>query len=238
MTLATDRQAKSVQLYSEFDFDTLLDVGCGDGELTVALAEACGATEVYGLDISEEGVRRARERGVNATALDLDTEEFPFESGYFDSVYSGEVLDYVDRPDNYFREIHRCLADDGVFVLSTPNLSSLHNRLALLAGKLPYPMRSSTDILADETEQVSRLSDRRSVYTLDALYRTLDNHGFDVVETIGARSYNPDGFSVTKLFEDVVTRYPSLSYRNILVCTRADRIEGPADDERTQFVTP
>jgi ubiquinone/menaquinone biosynthesis C-methylase UbiE len=72
---------------------TLLDVGCGTGSYTAALAEH--GWEVTGVDISEDMLRRARERGV--TAVHADATALPFEDASFDAVVS--VLTNTDLDD-------------------------------------------------------------------------------------------------------------------------------------------
>lgn len=49
----------------EFDFRSALDIGCGAGELSLALARGRPNVEVVGIDISPRLVATARERGEN-----------------------------------------------------------------------------------------------------------------------------------------------------------------------------
>ena len=59
----------------------LLDLGCGTGQYAAALAEL-GWT-VTGVDVSEDMLRRAREKGVNAVRADAT--DLPFEDASFDA---------------------------------------------------------------------------------------------------------------------------------------------------------
>jgi SAM-dependent methyltransferase len=54
-----------LQRSREFAFDSVLDIGCGAGELSLALARGRPRTEVVGVDISPQLVEAARERGAN-----------------------------------------------------------------------------------------------------------------------------------------------------------------------------
>jgi ubiquinone/menaquinone biosynthesis C-methylase UbiE len=91
---------------------TLLDVGCGTGSYTAALAEH--GWEVTGVDISEDMLRRARERGV--TAVHADAIALPFEDASFDAVVS--VLTNTDLDDlaGVVAEIVRVLRPGGPLV--------------------------------------------------------------------------------------------------------------------------
>jgi methionine biosynthesis protein MetW len=148
-----DRQKKTLKIFSQqtlgkFDqiasqFERILDVGCGDGNFSVLLQEACKAKEVYGIDISDKGVESARKNGVNAFQLDIDEENFPFEDDYFDAIFAGEVIEHLFDTDHFLDEVHRVLKPEGTFVLTTPNLAWWVNRLALLLGYQPYSMNVS-----------------------------------------------------------------------------------------------
>jgi ubiquinone/menaquinone biosynthesis C-methylase UbiE len=83
----------------------LLDVGCGTGSYTAALAER--GWDVTGVDISEDMLRLARERGVRTVRADATS--LPFEAASFDAVVS--ILTNTDFDDlaEVVREIARVL---------------------------------------------------------------------------------------------------------------------------------
>src|ERR1051326_252872 len=88
----------------------LLDVGCGTGRYSVALAEL-GWT-VTGVDISEDMLRRARERGVDAVRADAAT--LPFAAESFDAAVSLWTHTDVEELARVLGEIARELLDVGV----------------------------------------------------------------------------------------------------------------------------
>lgn len=154
---------------------------------------------------------------MTAFQVDPDEEDLPFEDDQFASIHSGEVVDYLRDLDHLFREVRRCLRPGGLFVVSTPNLASVHNRLALLAERLPFPMRQEFDRLVCDQESVSPLSVRCAVDTYSTLRSVLSSHGFEVVQVLGACSTPPESSLAHRLFEAVVSVL-SLSYRNVFVC--------------------
>ncbi|HLY86769.1 MAG TPA: class I SAM-dependent methyltransferase [Gaiellaceae bacterium] len=83
----------------------LLDVGCGTGSYTAALAER--GWDATGVDISVDMLRRARERGVHA--VQADATQLPFEDASFAAAVS--VLTNTDLDDlaAVVREIVRVL---------------------------------------------------------------------------------------------------------------------------------
>lgn len=84
--------------------DCALDVGCGTGLSTRALAEY--AKEAVGVDVSEE-MLRARERDSGATYVRAAAERLPFADSTFDLVTIASAIHWFDR--NAAREVARVL---------------------------------------------------------------------------------------------------------------------------------
>lgn len=102
--------------------ETALDVGCGSGETTLALAGAVGEHgSVIGVDISEQLLGRARERAEallsdaefrNADAASLDDE------GDFDLIVSRFGVMFFDNPVAAFANLQRLAAPAGRLVFA------------------------------------------------------------------------------------------------------------------------
>jgi len=92
--------------------ERILDLGCGDGQLTARLAES-GAM-VTGVDASGAMVEAARARGVNAEQG--PAEKLPFPAAEFDAVFSNAALHWVRGQDEMMREVRRVLKPGGRFV--------------------------------------------------------------------------------------------------------------------------
>lgn len=220
----SDRATKVLDVYSQLECDLFLDVGCGCGALSVMIGDACDAEQIYGIDKSARKIERASARGVHAIRQDVNV-GLAFKSGRFHSIHAGEVLDYLDDPAFFVSEVHRCLIEGGTFVISTANLASLHNRIALGLGKAPYPMRASAD---SETHAMGNsspvLSNRSKLFTLEQLQRLLRREGFEILDVIGARSEPAFTSPVLDILETLLVRYPPLSYRNIVVCRKSSAV--------------
>ena len=124
----SDRHRKVLEVLSRYKFERLLDIGCGDGNFTALVGKACGAKEVYGVDISEKGVEMAKKNGIKAFRVDVDEGIYRLRINYFDAVLSLEVIEHLFDPDHYLDEIYRVLKPNGIFVLSILNLASYINR--------------------------------------------------------------------------------------------------------------
>jgi trans-aconitate methyltransferase len=91
--------------------ERILDLGCGDGQLTAKIA-ALGA-EVVGVDASAAMIASAQAKGIDARVC--NAESLPFEAE-FDAVFSNAALHWVRDQDAMLAGVHRALKPGGRFV--------------------------------------------------------------------------------------------------------------------------
>ena len=107
--------------------ERILDVGCGEGTLTVKIVKR-GAT-VLGIDNSPEMIEAARAKGIDAVLM--AAEELPFTSE-FDAAFSNATLHWVLEKEQAARAIFRALKPGGRFageMGGEGNLKSLRESL-------------------------------------------------------------------------------------------------------------
>lgn len=121
-----------------------LDVGCWDGELTQAVAKKTqlNTNNVYGIDVFDSILQKAKKRGIVTARVDLEKGKFPFEDNFFDLVLCNQVFEHLKNIYNPIDEIHRVLRKEGYLIFSVPNLSSFHNKIMLSLGFQPSSIRS------------------------------------------------------------------------------------------------
>jgi SAM-dependent methyltransferase len=90
----------------------ILDLGCGDGQLTQRIAST--GARVVGVDLSPEMLAAARSRGIDAH--EGSAELLPFADYSFDAVFSNAVLHWVRGQDAMMAEVRRVLKPGGRFV--------------------------------------------------------------------------------------------------------------------------
>lgn len=107
------------------DGQTAIDIGCGRGRHTHALA-ARGGLRVVGLDLDRADLEGAREgfayfHQLEGWALvEGDALRLPFPDDAFDCVICSEVLEHLPDFEAALDEIARVTKPDGVFALSVP----------------------------------------------------------------------------------------------------------------------
>ncbi len=113
----------------------ILDVGCGPGQLGKLILKE-GYKNVWGIDISDESLRLAEQKGLKTKKVNLE-ENFPFGENIFDCVIASEVIEHIYDTEHFLDEIKRILKPSGILIITTPNVASLGRRLMLLVGKNP-----------------------------------------------------------------------------------------------------
>jgi len=112
-----------------------LDIGCGDGELTICRAGKIGTTNIFGTEIIPSEVKKAEQRGISIKKEDLNG-KLSYRDNEFDVITATQVIEHLTDTDVFVSELYRILKKSGVLIISTENLASWHNIFALLMESL------------------------------------------------------------------------------------------------------
>jgi len=146
--------------YGDKHFDSVLDAGCGYGDITLGLSNRYKITGVdpYNKCIEDaNSTRKSLELPCNF--IQASAEKLCFKNDVFDLVISYNVLEHVDHQKEMIKEFSRVLNPGGVLFLCVPNrywILESHYRLPFLSW-LP---RS----LADQAVRLAGKNDRYDAY--------------------------------------------------------------------------
>jgi methionine biosynthesis protein MetW len=172
-----------LNLFERHENGKILDIGCGDGFISCLIAQKAQA-KVFGVDISQNAVSKAKERGIAARVVNAD-KELPFEKGTFDAVFCGDVLEHMYDTEKLLESINNILKPDGYLIVSVPNIASWYNRGFLLLGIMPTWIESSLRTYTGNPylkEGVGHIH----AFTKRSLSDLLSLKGFSVEKVVGS----------------------------------------------------
>ncbi len=145
----------------------VLDVGCGTGAWLERLSRH-GFRNLYGIDVELAQIGSTHAK---VFQMDLDKDDLQLAGVKFQLITAIEVIEHMENTGRLLSLVESHLSDDGVFLLTTPNIHSLHSRLRfLLKGELQF-----------FDEKADRTHIKPFVYT--GLRRMLTRHGLRIRST-------------------------------------------------------
>ncbi len=118
--------------------DSMLDIGCGVGTLTYALAPKFRVA--VGIDGSDIKIAKAQKYNSSPAISYIHTlfEDYT-PTNRFDFIVSTNVLEHVDDAVAFLKRIKKWLSRDGQLVITVPNALGLHKRIGKAMGLTPDP---------------------------------------------------------------------------------------------------
>lgn len=158
---------------------TLLELGCSAGQALRYLAQTHQFKKSIGVDIAfEKTVVLAGPPAIEFMPANLN-DALPFADGSIDLLVAMMVLEHLFDPFQSFSDIRRLLSSGGVAVVNLPLVTSLKNRLRLLAGELPITSISFQRWLSDREWDGNHLH----YFNIASVHRLCAACGLEVIAT-------------------------------------------------------
>lgn len=115
--------------------DSISDLGCGNGWLEKQLPE-------YNIS------------AIDYPQYDFNVGKLPYEDNSLDGAIAFQVLEHLENPYHFVREVHRVLKSGGKFICSTPNVFHLYNRISFLKNGNHYRFTKTNDHVFAGSEDI------------------------------------------------------------------------------------
>jgi methionine biosynthesis protein MetW len=116
---------------------SVLDLGCGDGELLSVLTQE-KQVQAQGIDIDEQAIHRCVARGLSVFQQDIDTGLSEYADKSFDYVTLSQCLQQVKKPDFVLKEALRV---GKKIIVSFPNFCHYVARFQIFfGGRVPVTL--------------------------------------------------------------------------------------------------
>jgi ubiquinone/menaquinone biosynthesis C-methylase UbiE len=99
--------------------DSILDIACSTGNFAIQDKQ-----HIIGIDTDKKAIAIARKRGVRAIYHDARG-KMPFKDGSFPHIHCRHLLEHLDDPLPFMKDIHRMLKKGGRLVLITDKMSKI-----------------------------------------------------------------------------------------------------------------
>lgn len=180
----------------------VLDVGCVDHEANKEQSKEWlhriivdEGKEVTGLDLEEEQVRKLRSRGYNIICGDAEVINL---GKQFEVIVAGELIEHLDNPGRFLRNMRKHLEPNGTIVLTTPN---------------PFYPKRFLEIITNKSVVVH--PQHVSWFCPSTLYSILNRTGYSDIEIIPFNNSERH-----KKFISTLTNYRPWFSTNLLVCAK------------------
>ena len=181
---------------------SVVDVGCGDGMLTLEWAKASPSVSVRGIDLDVEAIRQAEQtrlglgaHNVRFEVADVSTSDL----GSTDSVLMLDILEHVDADWELLRSASRAMRPGGRLVVSTPTPNfprffgrEFHDAVGHVRdGYWPEELASALNAAGFDVEAISLYTMLPSSLVCSLYYRWLWRGKFGVLfsPVLNALSY-------------------------------------------------
>lgn len=179
------------------NFKRILDVGCGSGMSTSAVAAAFPEAEITGADLSESMLEAAAKRLPEINFVQRDCGRSLSDLGSFDLVFSNAFMQWLPNQGEFIENSFEILNENGVFAAQLPLSYLMPTKRCIDEAKDVLPerlrnaeIRKTAAFSPNEYyEMLSRLSDSVDIWVTD-YFHVMNGHE-DILNFIKGTALNP-----------------------------------------------
>jgi len=114
----------------------ILEIGAGSGDTLVEIKKLKLAVEVVGVELVSLTDSQQENSEIDRLIIgNIEEIELDLPENYFDVIICGDVIEHLIDPWNVLRKLHKHLKNNGVLIVSIPNIREYHilYRILILA---------------------------------------------------------------------------------------------------------
>lgn len=198
-SFSKERRQPSVDLVNHLrgnGFKRILDVGCGSGMSTAALASAFAEAEITGVDLSENMLEAAGKILPEVSFIKRDCEKSISDLGKFDLIFSNAFMQWLDNQEKFMRESFDMLNEKGIFAAQVPlshlmlSRKCMDEAISALPKSVRDTERKSTYLSAEfYYSALSELTNNLTIWVTD-YYHVMNSHE-DILNFFMGTALNP-----------------------------------------------
>lgn len=173
---------------------TILDVGCGAGEMGSELVK-CGK-HVTGIERETSVAGLAKKRLSKVLEADISTITPGKLDNVFDCIIFGDVLEHLIYPEETISKLASCLNPDGCIIVSIPNIRNITILESLARGNWTYQdagILDKTHLRFFTLNEIKLLLQRQG-FLIDSIENNMMN-----IDEINNINYNAEGYASLKI---------------------------------------
>ena len=120
-SFVSDLAIDLVDLLNPKEGEIILDLGCGDGSLSLEIMKS--KAKVIAVDLSSDMIEKTKSKGIEAYKMDVTNLIY---ENKFDAVFSNAVLHWVKDKDTAVQNIYKALKSKGRFVTEFGGFGNLN----------------------------------------------------------------------------------------------------------------
>jgi 2-polyprenyl-3-methyl-5-hydroxy-6-metoxy-1,4-benzoquinol methylase len=136
-----ERHRAALRFLHPQSHETILDAGCGTGDLAAQIAPHCRT--IHAIDIAGNALNPAHRAIANLQFAKMNAETLAFADGSFDQIVCVETLEHLLAPDRALAEFSRILKPAGRLILTYPTVNRTIVQTIQTALRLTRPLEIS-----------------------------------------------------------------------------------------------